>query len=393
MLTNLLFTLLVFVNASLCQVGISGTAGFAPSTNAMLDISSTTKGLLIPRMNTAQRNALLATATDGLLVYDTDTKSFWFYNSTTMAWNALSAGNNWLNSGTDIFNGNIGNVGIGISNPTGNLHISANGATNASNSSIGSHIKMTLANDLNWGWVRFESQGGAKSFSHRYDLFSPGVGSNYSIFYNTNRLFSIDGDGKVKIGAGTALYPLDVAGDINLTGKLRANGNEGVAGNVLKKDASNNLAWQPPTIGVIVIGTAPAISNFQTFPAGPKAQITILNNEESDINDLYNPATGTLTIPSTGVYHFDIKVHLDDADAGSHSLTLERQLSGGGPYSVIRYTQSNLSFSNIDQFLVISSDVFLFAGDSIRLFYEHSVGTQQYITGSFFSWMSMHKVY
>jgi hypothetical protein len=144
---------------------------------------------------------------------------------------------------------------------------------------------------------------------------------------------------------------------------------------------------------VVVIGTAPAISNFQTFPAGPKAQITILNNEESDINNLYNPATATLTIPSTGVYHFDIKVHLDDADAGSHSLTLERQLSGGGSYSTLRFVQANLSSSNTDQYLVISSDVSLFAGDSIRLFYEHSVGVQQYITGSFFSWMSMHKVY
>ncbi|GGD42555.1 hypothetical protein GCM10011514_03160 [Emticicia aquatilis] len=62
------------------SIGINATSA-APNTNAMLDISSTTKGMLIPRMTTAQRNAIAATA--GLVVYDTTLKGFWFNDGTT----------------------------------------------------------------------------------------------------------------------------------------------------------------------------------------------------------------------------------------------------------------------------------------------------------------------
>jgi Chaperone of endosialidase len=62
------------------SIGINA-ASTAPNANAMLDVSSTTKGMLIPRMTTAQRNAIPATV--GLVVYDTTTKSFWFNDGTT----------------------------------------------------------------------------------------------------------------------------------------------------------------------------------------------------------------------------------------------------------------------------------------------------------------------
>jgi hypothetical protein len=53
------------------QVSISTTAGATPNASAMLDVSSTTKGLLPPRMTEAQRMAIAAPAT-GLVVYQTD---------------------------------------------------------------------------------------------------------------------------------------------------------------------------------------------------------------------------------------------------------------------------------------------------------------------------------
>ena len=58
------------------QISI-GEAGVDPDSSAMLDIQSTSKGMLIPRMTTAQRNAISNPAT-GLLVFDSDTESFWF---------------------------------------------------------------------------------------------------------------------------------------------------------------------------------------------------------------------------------------------------------------------------------------------------------------------------
>jgi hypothetical protein len=62
-------------NTTYAQVGI-GTQ--MPDASAQLDIVSTAKGLLVPRMTTAQRTAV-ANPADGLLVYDTDSKHFWFY--------------------------------------------------------------------------------------------------------------------------------------------------------------------------------------------------------------------------------------------------------------------------------------------------------------------------
>src|ERR1700733_6044094 len=77
-----------------------------PHPSAMLDISSTNKGLLMPRMTSAQRNAI-ATPAEGLKVYDTDTKTFWYYNGT--GWIQTATGspvNFWTLNGTNIFNNN-----------------------------------------------------------------------------------------------------------------------------------------------------------------------------------------------------------------------------------------------------------------------------------------------
>jgi len=59
------------------QVGI-GTA--TPEESSALDISSTSKGLLAPRMTTAQRVAIESPA-NGLLIYDITENAFYFYQS------------------------------------------------------------------------------------------------------------------------------------------------------------------------------------------------------------------------------------------------------------------------------------------------------------------------
>ncbi|QIE59449.1 cell wall anchor protein [Rasiella rasia] len=61
---------------SLAQVGI-GTV--SPDASSALDISSTTQGLLAPRMETSDRIAIASPA-EGLLVFDTDENVFYFFN-------------------------------------------------------------------------------------------------------------------------------------------------------------------------------------------------------------------------------------------------------------------------------------------------------------------------
>ncbi len=97
----------------------------APHASAMLDIKSSSKGLLIPRMSSAKRTGV-ANAAPGLLVYDNETESFWYYK--TAGWTELTSGgaagtNFWDADGTNIYNNNSGNVGIGLNNPLAPLHI------------------------------------------------------------------------------------------------------------------------------------------------------------------------------------------------------------------------------------------------------------------------------
>jgi len=68
------------------QIGI-GTV--TPNASSILDITSTTQGLLAPRMTTAQRTAI-TTPAESLLVYDTTDKAFYYYNTTTSTWTRMA---------------------------------------------------------------------------------------------------------------------------------------------------------------------------------------------------------------------------------------------------------------------------------------------------------------
>ena len=57
--------------------------GTAPNASAKLDVSSTTQGMLVPRMTSIQRNAI-ATPAIGLMVYQTDgVTGFYYYNGSS----------------------------------------------------------------------------------------------------------------------------------------------------------------------------------------------------------------------------------------------------------------------------------------------------------------------
>lgn len=70
------------------QVSIN-TDGSDPDTSAMLDVKSTDKGLLPPRMTTSQRDAIGSPA-DGLVIFNTTTECLEFCNDN--AWTQLRGG-------------------------------------------------------------------------------------------------------------------------------------------------------------------------------------------------------------------------------------------------------------------------------------------------------------
>jgi len=74
-----LFIALLFITRANAQVGIGTTT---PNSKAALDITSTTQGLLPPRMDSTARNAITSPPA-GLVIYNTSIKAFQCYNGTT----------------------------------------------------------------------------------------------------------------------------------------------------------------------------------------------------------------------------------------------------------------------------------------------------------------------
>ena len=87
---NLLFTVSLFLCASIAfaQVAINST-GADPTSSAMLDVSSSTKGMRIPRMTSNERKAI-PVPDMGLLVYDSDKQTIYLYDG--VQWKPMMVG-------------------------------------------------------------------------------------------------------------------------------------------------------------------------------------------------------------------------------------------------------------------------------------------------------------
>jgi hypothetical protein len=116
------FLLPLFVTAQNIAINNDNST---PDPTAILDIKSDSRGMLIPRLTTAQRNAILSPA-HGLTIFNTETNSFWYW--------ATDVGGGWLEMQTNlqkywnfsagnIYNTNNANVGIGTNTPAEKLSI------------------------------------------------------------------------------------------------------------------------------------------------------------------------------------------------------------------------------------------------------------------------------
>ena len=178
------------------------TDGSTANASAILDVKSSTKGMLIPRMTSAERTAI-ANPAAGLLVYDNETESFWFYK--TESWTELVTGagagtNYWNTNGTHIYNNNTGNVGIGTTIPLAKLSVQTStgnyGVIHSDGTiSVGTYIGNSK------GWL------GTRS-NHPLSFFTN----------NSNELMTLLTNGNFGIGTTTPLAKLHVAGNVKVNG-------------------------------------------------------------------------------------------------------------------------------------------------------------------------------
>jgi len=123
------FGMFTFLNMSVVNsqnnVGIGTTT---PNASSILEMQATDKGVLVPRMTTAQRNAIASPA-NSLLVYDTDFECYFYYIAATTTWTSLCN----TGSGTTGATGPTGANGTnGVAGATGATGVAGtNGATGA----------------------------------------------------------------------------------------------------------------------------------------------------------------------------------------------------------------------------------------------------------------------
>jgi len=128
----IIVTVLFFQTKLNAQVSININNN-PPDSSAMLDIGSTNKGLLVPRMTETQRTSITNAAT-GLMIFQTNNvKGFYYWNGNEwqhMAEGVINMNSNYIPKwdGWQLLNSDIidvnGKIGIGTNNPNAILEVS-----------------------------------------------------------------------------------------------------------------------------------------------------------------------------------------------------------------------------------------------------------------------------
>jgi|GEM_PF-959937 len=298
------------------NVGI-GTS--TPHASAQLDITSTSKGLLIPRMTTAQRNAVVSPA-NGLMVYDTNLNAFYFYNGS--AWAAVNSGgggsNSWTTSGNNINNSNNGNVGIGTAtglkeklSVKGNLFVTftnpndlVNGGNRAALNLHGANTGGARVNFLN-------SDTTIGAYINYYRLSSQL--NEFSLNHGSNsRQLSLQENGNVGIGKiGTE--KLDVAGNIRSRDNVIVDSNVTVQGKI---DADGTITGSGlRSISTLTVAQTSALSG----PVFGGSTASFTGEIKSSTGMAIDDAAGTLSFKAAAVDKGFVQLSGNDLRLGTYS--------------------------------------------------------------------------
>ncbi len=310
-----LSSIAIFLSHAVAQVKVGDNpASIDPS--AALEVESTNKGVLIPRMTSAQRQAIASPAT-GLQVFDTNANALYYYNGTnwvevspnnaaTNLFNsngtipssttrtiALDGGSNLnIDNNTLYISGDNNRIGIGTASPTQTLDVDGTARFDGG---------LTLNEFFGGSWIDLPTTGPS-------GIGSGGTGQNAWIAYvnnagnyfnnaqvgdvvyrnNTGKLLWGNSPGNAAmamhndnlgIGTITPSERLDLEGNLKFSGAIMPGGSAGTAGQVLVSNGAGNAPiWSAPTVGDNLFNAN------GTIPASTTRRIDLAAGSQLDID-------------------------------------------------------------------------------------------------------------
>jgi hypothetical protein len=384
-----------------------------PHSSAALDIQSTDKGMLAPRMNLSQRNAI-ANPAIGLLIYQTDnTPGFYYYNGST--WTRLSTSSGSFSlpyNGTDASNSSFqitnthattgtaitgnaqgaGATGV-LGNNTGIGGYGVQARTNAANSAglaaiantdsgavalLATHTAngtaieaTTAANNSGYSAIRGENTGlagfGIRGISNASNTAgirgesSNGVGVN-GFSANSIAISGSSISGTALKGISSTGIALETIGNLKFYGGNMNPSN----GAILTSDATGNAVWKTNKVGF----RARWAKNTAMQPY--TAVKVEFSDEQYDAQNNFTPHAGAtttgsskFTAPVAGLYHFSAtgEIVLTSSVYNLSRVMIYLMVNGTEYLAQGGHEESNLSESWASVHL--STTVHLNAGDQV----------------------------
>ncbi|HLO43343.1 MAG TPA: hypothetical protein VK175_03350 [Leadbetterella sp.] len=284
-----------------------------PYSASILDIRSSNRGVLLPRMSTGSRDAI-GSPQAGLLLFNSTTNQFNYHDG--VAWQQAFFGNQWSVNGVKYYY-NGGNVGIGVSDPlykldlSGSFHTTSNGYIDGSVSIGGNAISPSYKLQVNDG-----SLATFNTVDNKFWAFTYSSASNYLHLNEngTSRVYFQNG-GNVGIGVNPS-YRLDVDGTIHASTNLRADGNAYITGTLSVNNGNGIVRSDNATQRAIAYAITPANLNITLSPGELSGPFTFAFGETftsapaiawGPMTGMTNPGNIIMVVESIGLSTADVR--------------------------------------------------------------------------------------